>query len=243
MTNRLARMAVATALMLWFVTGHASPTTFYTDRTAFLDAVRQSFTDTFSDYGATVGTAVQLSDAAMQAVKGETRFEPLSLPGLNLVTDYSLRPGEFGYCAGCNGNFKLWFDDTSLTIAGGVFGVALDVLLHTSRRASIGDDPTANPTFPSEILVEFANGQTTSIVVPADVGYYNTETYFFGITDARRIRSLTVGTESMADRHSWLIDNLTIATQVPEPATSALMLVGLASLGFMARRHKHRRQS
>lgn len=236
MTSRLTTLAVATALLLFAATGHAGPTTVYTDRASFLGAARQSITDTFSEYGATVGTAVQLNDAAMQAVKGETRFEPLSFPGLNLVTDYSLRPGEFGYCAGCNGNFKLWFDDTSLTIAGGVFGVALDVLLHTSRRVSIGDDPPTNPTFASELLVEFANGQTASIVVPADVGYYSPETFFFGMTDARRIRSLTVGTEPMADRHIWLIDNLTIATQVPEPATYALMLVGLAALGFVAHR-------
>src|SRR4051812_23806274 len=71
----------------------------YLDRSAFLNDVGRTKVDTFSEYGATMGTAVQFDNATMSAVKGETRFEPTSLPGLNLVGDYGLRPGEFGYCA------------------------------------------------------------------------------------------------------------------------------------------------
>lgn len=210
----------------------------YADRANFLGAVRQSYTDDFSNYGATLGTAMQFDNAAMQAVNGETRFEPISFPGLNLVTDYLYRPGDYGYCAGCNGNFKLWFDDTSLSRAGGVFGVALDIVLHTSRRTSIGDGLPTDSTYPGELLIEFANGATTSFAIPADIGYVGAETILFGITDARRIRSITVGTEALPDRHFWLIDNLTIATKVPKPSTYALMLAGPGALGFAARRRK-----
>ena len=89
---------------------NAAPTTIYSNRISFLAAVSRSITDTFSDYGG----PVQLDNAAMHAVKNETKYEPLSFQDLNLVTDYYYRAGDYGYCAGCNGNFRLWFDNTSL---------------------------------------------------------------------------------------------------------------------------------
>lgn len=134
MSKLLKALAALSAVVV--MGAQADPTTIYTDRASFLGAVRQSMTDTFSDYGG----PIQLTNAQMHAVKGETRFEPLTFPDENLIDDYRYRPGDKGYCAGCNGNFRLWFDAMSLSRAGGVFGVALDIVLHTSRRVSIGDD-------------------------------------------------------------------------------------------------------
>ena len=53
----------------------------------------------------------------------------MSFQDMNLVGDVYVYGDETNYCAGCNGNFRLTFDNTSLTFNGGVFGVAVDIVL------------------------------------------------------------------------------------------------------------------
>src|SRR5262245_16398995 len=66
--------------------GNASspPSIFYSDRASFLACVGESITDGYTGYG-DPNTPVQLSNAAMSAVLGETEYETLSCADCNLV--------------------------------------------------------------------------------------------------------------------------------------------------------------
>jgi len=215
----------------------ATPT-YYSDRASFLGSVDQSITDDYSSYSPSVYTNEEMS-----SVLGETRYHSISFDNQNQVGDVYAYGDGANYCSGCNGNFQLFFDDTSLSINNGIYGVGLDIILHTSQRASLGDGSGGNT--PGVILIEFGDGSTEEISVPDDIGYYSPEVYFIGITAVQSISSLTIGTEPLSLRHSWVIDNLIIASQesggepVPEPATMLLFGTGIAGLaGTRIRRKK-----
>ena len=162
----------------------------------------------------------------MSAVMGEATYEALTFPNQNQVGDVFARGDGSNYCSGCNGNFSLGFDSTSFSENGGVFGVSLDIVFHTSRRVSLGDDDPSNPTYEGSVEIQFADGSIEQIWIPADIGYYEPSIYFLGITDERGIASITIGTEPTAKRHSWVIDNLTVAAS-PVLITPALVAIDI----------------
>jgi hypothetical protein len=203
------------ALVLNAAIAQAVPT-YYTDRASFLGAVGASITDDYSGYPP---QWVTLTNAEMSAVLGETSYESLSFQDLNIVGDVYIHGDGTNYCAGCNGNFRLTFDNTSLTVGGGVFGIAVDIVLHTSRHSAIGDVIPDDTVADGTVLVEFTDGTVDQVIVPADIGFFGPETFFLGFTDDRGIKSLTIGTEPIPLRHSWVIDNLTIAAPVLKPIT------------------------
>jgi len=200
--------------------GNASspPSVFYSDRASFLACVGESITDGYTGYG-DPNTPVQLSDAAMSAVLGETEYETLSCADCNLVGNVFVHGDGTNYCAGCNGNFRLTFTKTSLTSGGGVFGVAVDIVLHSSRHSSIGDVIPGEISLPGTVLIEFKGGEVRAITIPPDIGFFGPGPYFLGVTDPRGIKSLTFGIEPVPLRHLWVIDNLTIADRPHGPKT------------------------
>ena len=159
----------------------------------------------------------------MNAVLGETRYQSISFDNLNIVGNVYIYGDGTNYCAGCNGNFKLFFDNTSLTTNDGVYGIGMDIVLHTSRRSAIGDIVEGDRVVEGTILIEFSDGNFDSITVPADIGFLGPEIFFIGITNEVGIKSITVGIEPIPLRHSWVIDNLTIANQVIEPSIDAIL--------------------
>lgn len=200
----------------------------YFDRTAFLTAVGSSVTDDYTSSGYAPGV---LTDAQMSAVLGETTYTALTFPDQNQVGDVFVYGDGSNYCSGCNGNFQLSFESTSFTIGKGVFGVGFDIVLHTSRRSSIGDVIGGDVSLPGTIRVGLSNGSFEDYSIPADVGFFGPDAYFFGVTDPRRVTSIIIGTEPDPLRHSWVIDNLTIAARrVPEPGAATLLAVGLSAL-------------
>lgn len=226
-------------LLFGFASLSLSTPTYYSDRVSFLDSVNQYITDDYASYSQGVYTNEEMS-----SVLGETRYQSISFDNQNQVGDVYAYGDGANYCAGCNGNFQLFFDDTSLSRNNGVYGVGLDIILHTSQRFSLGDGPGGNA--PGVVLVEFGDGSTAEISVPDDIGYYSPEVYFLGITAVQSISSLTIGTEPLSFRHSWVIDNLTIASQesggepVPEPAT--MFLFGTALVGLAATRVRRKNE-
>lgn len=219
----------------------ASMPILFNDRALFTDSIGTSINDDYSSYGAPVGGSVNLTNIEMSQVLGETRYESISFSDLNLVGDVYLHGDGTNYCAGCNGNFSLFFDDTSLSENGGVYGVGVDLVLHTSRRGAIGDVTTGETSVSGIVRVEYTDGQLEDLFVPADIGFFGPESYFLGIIDDRGIKSLTVGTEPLSQRHRWVIDNLTIASAaVPEPGALTLLGAGLIAFRLSTRTNNAR---
>jgi hypothetical protein len=217
------------SVMLGLLTSAHAQTIQYSDRASFLNAVGQSITDDYSAYPSSSESSVRLTNAEMSAVLGETRYESLSFTDLNLVGDVYIHGDKTNYCAGCNGNFQLIFDDTSLSRRGGVFGVGLDILLHTARRNAIGDVVPGDTVADGGIRIELTDGTVKLLTIPADIGFFGPETYFLGLTDSRGIRSLTIGVEPFAERHRWVIDNLTMQRHSVSPIAAPRRLFPLSS--------------
>lgn len=211
--------------------------TYYSDRASFLGSSGRSITDDYSGYPYGDAPAVLTNDQ-MSAVLGETRYESISFDNLNIVGDVYTYGDGTNYCAGCNGNFQLFFDNTSLTANDGVYGVGMDIVLHTSRHSAIGDIIPGDSVVDGTISIEFSDGTFDSITVPADIGFFEPEIFFIGITNEVGIKSITVGVEPIALRHSWVIDNLTI-TPIPEPTT--MLLLGTGLIGLAGTRRKFRK--
>lgn len=204
-TAKLAAIAFAGALTL--SAPALAATTIYTNAGTFSAALGTSFTDTYSD----PGYSFIQSDAAMTAVVGETRYETTGFTDWNIVsTGY--------YCAGCNGSFTLYFDNTSYGTTDGVFGVSVDVQFNASDLY--------------DAFVTFGDGSTQN--------YVGVSAGFYGITSDLLITSIAFGPNggSSSTSGSFAIDNLTIgsAGAVPEPASWAMMIGGLAVVGATMRR-------
>ncbi|MEQ1659568.1 MAG: PEP-CTERM sorting domain-containing protein, partial [Hylemonella sp.] len=175
-------------------------------------------------YGFASGGIVSLDNAAMSAAFGQTSYQSTAYsPGVNLVGSTYVGNAGGAYCAGCNGSFLLSFTNTTISNLNGVFGVGLDVqytegIVPYHAFATFGDGTTADFVLPS-----------VSIQQPAT---------FWGLTNDAGIVSVHFGEVNGAStrRDALVIDNLTIASAVPEPETYTLMLAGLVGLFVQQRR-------
>jgi hypothetical protein len=167
------------------------------------------------------------SDAQMSSVVGETEYQTTGFTNLNVIFAQDSDPK---YCAGCNGSFRLTFQDTSVGDESGVFGVGFQFF-------------NTYASFQYGAFVTFGDGSTASYVLPLAEHWTQPQAPlpFFGITAPERIRSIHFGLAggTRADTAgSFGIDDLTIGSEVPEPATLLLFGVGLAGVG--ARRMRRR---
>jgi hypothetical protein len=125
----------------------------------------------------------------MSAVRDQTRFQALTFPNENLVGSLFIFATSDEYCAGCNGGFEMYYNKTSVSSRGGVYGVAFNIDLQRSPLSEI-PDPTAPPGTPGTLIVNFTHGPSQDFVIPADVGFNGPDPYFFGITNRRGIASI-----------------------------------------------------
>jgi PEP-CTERM motif len=210
--TRLKPFVIA-ALAGTMIAGSANAATItFNSRAAFEASLSRSFTDT---YDTTRGYAPGFSitaDAPFSAIVGQTRYQTTGFSNLNIIQSNGT------YCAGCNGSFNLFFDKTTFGTADGV--------------QSVGFDSPFNGGF--DALVTF--GDNSAQLFALTVGNTNS---FFGLTSDKLIKSIAFGPGGQRTNSvSFVLDNLTIGNAVPEPATWAMMILGLGMVGAAARRRR-----
>lgn len=186
---------------------YAAPT-YYSTLSSFNAAVATTVTDDYSSagYQYTSTTPDILTNTEMDAVFLQSDYSPITHADLNIVG--YLSHDRSSYCSGCNGDFQLDFDNTSVTINGGVYGVGFDTYLIKSS-----DD---QPQKDLAIIITYANGEReqtsiTAIGYDHTTGQFNETSQFWGVTDSRGIASLRIG-----DIQQFvIIDNLIVGSEQP----------------------------
>jgi len=201
----------------------------YNNSGAFSAQLGASLTDTYSP--AEGYTTLIYTDAAMTAVFGQTAYHATEFTNFNLVGNIFAGDTDGEYCSACNGSFVLGFGNTSFTQGAGVFGVGFDV--------------DYNPNSNEYAFVTFADNSTLNVLLdPQSTFGPGFVPNYFGITSDLGISSISIGAiNGGVTSNTFVIDNLQIGSAastraVPEPATWAMMLVGLGAIGAAMRRKK-----
>jgi len=191
----------------------AQASTLFNSRTTFQNSLDTFITDDYENPNYLQGDIVNSTiidihtNTSINNVFGQTKYQtttPFGANGYNII--YSPQPGNYAYCAGCNGSFLLDFTQTTLGNSLGVFGAAFDILFDTQYFAH----------------VMFGDGSTQDFSLAGQT--------FWGITSEKSIKGIHVGLAGGGSTISGsiVIDNLTIgAKSVPEPAS----LIGLLACG------------
>lgn len=211
-------------LLMIFSSDLAAVPILYSDRSDYLNSVGTTITDTYDSPGYLHGDVWDLdyvdvhSDSSMNNVFGETQYQSTGVANHNFVSSWI----NTAYCEGCNVSYQMSFLDTSLSTNDGIYGVGFDAL-----------GITWSGTKAVYAFVEFGDFSYQS--------YWLDEFSFWGITSDLGIRTIHIGLEdgSPTLNASIGIDNLTIATAVPEPSVAILLIIGLFAIFFQKARYKN----
>lgn len=192
----------------------------YKDKSLFESGLSNIIIDDYQHIGYTMGDVDdfpindKFTDERMSSIFGETKYRTTGHDNSNATAIYWTVSDNRYYCGGCNGSFELSFLNTSISSSEGVHAVGFNV---------------ANRSFyPYFAFVTFGNGFAENFSLPIQDG--GGETFpFWGISSELGIKSIHFGDIGglATTSGSFLIDNLTIATVVPEPGMLSLMMFGL----------------
>jgi hypothetical protein len=208
MRTILVAAAMAAAALL---TRPASALTIFDDRTPFVAAAGPLLTDDYED----PGYAEFQGDAAMNAVKGLTRYETTNFPDFDEVIAFE---GDHVYAGGfTSGSFRLDFTAESLGGRG----------VH-----SVGFDYANNVQTPYVAFVEFADGSSRDFALQSAPFALPDTPHFFGLVSPVAITSIHIGLAGGGATFAnfFILDDLSVAAPVPEPGTGVLLGAGIAIL-------------
>jgi hypothetical protein len=221
-------------VLVWLIAASeaSANTVFYSDRNLFDAAIGASITDNYESPGyAGPNGFLQLTDAKMDKVFGETRYTTTGFLNTNIIDDKIFGfNGSHAYCAGCNGSFTLDFTHTTIGNHKGVYGVGFDF---------VNNGP------PYNAFITFGDKSSVDELLPIE---FQPNTGFFGVASTSLIASIALGLPDGGATQSGFFaeDNLTIGTSltaVPLPSTLILFSIGVAGLGFCSRRIERRESS
>jgi hypothetical protein len=202
--------AVAIAAM---ASSPAESVTIFDSRATFTAEAGELLTDDYED----PGYAEFQDDASMNAVKGLTRYETTFFPDFDEVIDFS---GQHVYAGGfTSGSFRLDFTADSLGGAG---------------VRAVGFDYINNVTSPYVAFVSFADGTSQNFLLDASPFGLPPLPDFFGLTSSVAITQIHIGLADggATSDNLFAIDNLSVATPVPEPGTITLLGMGVATFAL-----------
>lgn len=184
----------------------------YSDEASFLAAIGASATDTFDDLSPGVGYTGPLVRSA-----GDVSYTVSTAPNSPIL--YGAGDANDAWLSSNNRKDFIIFEGFSQPVyAIGAYAFGSDV----NGLFKDGGVTAARITT--------AEGQTVSFTVGADVDNY------FGFVSTSAITMFEIRTFSLSNNGTWpTVDDLTVAA-VPEPGTYAMLLAGLAAVGFVARR-------
>jgi hypothetical protein len=217
------RLSMVAALAIAAISSQpAESVTVFDSRAEFTAAAGALLTDDYED----AGYEEFQDDASMNAVKGLTRYQTTFFPDFDEVIDFS---GQHVYAGGFTaGSFRLDFTAGSLGGSG----------VH-----AVGFDYSNGVDVPYVAFVRFADGSSENFMLPSAGFSLPPLTDFFGLTSSIEITGIDIGLangEATAD-NLFAIDNLSVASPVPEPGSATLLGVGIAT--FALRRLRSRSRS
>ena len=214
--SRAARWLAAAALLSTAGLAQAALTV-YTDATAFLSAVTQSGQDSFDDLpGGTLNGPLNRS-------AGSRGYSVEVLPDTSFIPAGGVVPPGLFYAAGSAPD--LWLSTNSATDTLRFFKLGGASAIGGSFFASdVNGAALAGVSL--TVLATDTQGAVSQLLGNPGPGN------FLGFVSDHTLQSLTVSAVQPAFDSAWTsVNNLVLASSVPEPQSLALLLVGLAGLG------------
>lgn len=205
-----------------FMAGAAQATvTTYTDRDTFNASTINQTVDTFGNApGSTyVGAAPYVRDGFVMTVNDVWLFNVNPS-----VTDYYYNWGSGNVLA------IKQFGQLTITFDSPVYAFGFD--LGTFNDDGDPSTPAGQPSTVYGFPVFISTGQVDAVVATFDIPTLS----FFGARSSTPFTSVTI----TSGNNFTIIDNVTLAAVVPEPATWAMLIAGFGLVGAASRRRRDR---